>query len=242
MARLTIGQKAIRVLKLLMGLRNARVASALAGHGFTKADLDEGWERLSGLTRKRLGVRIQIRDPQLIEALDAFENKWFPIVRLSLERHFPQIATLLFLNLSQTEGIEVAVSVRTLLERLSEMKEGAAPYGAEGPEAILLLVERGFTPERVAEAELMLELVGEFSDEPEPRVSPEEEQAAEDALWTWYLEWGGIARNVVSDRRLLRNLGFLQSRRSSDDDTDDDIEDGDVGEADGALTGEQAQA
>jgi hypothetical protein len=126
------------------------------------------------------------------------------------------------------EGIEVAVSVRTLLECLGQMKAGAAPYGAEGPEAIMLLEQRGFTPERVAEAERMLEKVGDFSDDPEPTVSPEEEQAAEDDLWNWYLEWGGIARNVVSDRRLLRNLGFLQSRRSSDDSVEDDIEDDDV--------------
>jgi hypothetical protein len=74
-----------------------------------------------------------------------------------------------------------------------------------------------------------------ITSDPEPTVSPEEEQAAEDDLWNWYLEWGGIARNVVSDRRLLRNLGFLQSRRSSDDDIADEIDDDDVGETEVAF-------
>jgi hypothetical protein len=39
MARLTLGQKADRVLKLLLGLRNARIAEALSAHGFTNEDL-----------------------------------------------------------------------------------------------------------------------------------------------------------------------------------------------------------
>jgi hypothetical protein len=42
MARLTIGQKGERVLTLLLALRNVRIAAALARHGFTNKDLDEG--------------------------------------------------------------------------------------------------------------------------------------------------------------------------------------------------------
>jgi len=29
----------------------------------------------------------------------------------------------------------------------------------------------------------------------------------------WYLEWGEIARVAVTDRRLLRELGFLNAKR-----------------------------
>ena len=37
-------------------------------------------------------------------------------------------------------------------------------------------------------------------------------QAAEHALWTWYREWSGIARARITDRRLLRSMGFLRYR------------------------------
>ena len=39
MAKLTLGEKATRVLRMLMGLRNARIAAAMAAYGLTDADL-----------------------------------------------------------------------------------------------------------------------------------------------------------------------------------------------------------
>lgn len=222
MARLTIGQKAERVLKLLMGLRNPRVAAALAAHGFTEDDLREGWRLLAALTRQRLSIQVQVEDPHMMAELDAFENKWFPIVRVALERHNPQVAEQLFMNLYQTEGVEVVVSVRTFLERIAQMQQAADPYGPNGIEAWQLLQRRGLTAERVAEAQEMLQKLGTFREEPQPEPSAEEQALAEQALWSWYLEWGGIARATLSDRRLLRSLGFLQNRRSRSDEEEDD--------------------
>lgn len=224
MARLTIGQKAERVLKLLMGLRSPRVAAALATHGFTEDDLKEGWQKLAALTRQRLNVKVAVDDPRMIEELDAFENKWFPIARVSLERHYPELAAELFLNLPQTEGVEVAVSVRTFLERLEQLHEGAGPFGPTGPEAHGLLQRRGLTTERIAQAQQMLERLGTFHEEPQPDPTPEEQTVAEQDLWSWYLEWGGIARVALSDRRLLKSLGFLQTRRSRGDEEDQEEE------------------
>ncbi len=43
----------------------------------------------------------------------------------------------------------------------------------------------------------------------EPVIDP----AAEDAMWSYYLLWSAIARRAISDRRLLRQLGFLRSQR-----------------------------
>ena len=37
-------------------------------------------------------------------------------------------------------------------------------------------------------------------------------KAAEEAMWAWYLEWSTIARHAISDRNLLRALGFLCRR------------------------------
>jgi hypothetical protein len=39
------------------------------------------------------------------------------------------------------------------------------------------------------------------------------DEAAEAELWAWYLEWSTIARTVVTNRRHLRALGFLQNAR-----------------------------
>lgn len=38
----------------------------------------------------------------------------------------------------------------------------------------------------------------------------------EQALWNWHLEWSGIARVVIRDRRPLRLLGFLRTVRRPD--------------------------
>lgn len=49
-------------------------------------------------------------------------------------------------------------------------------------------------------------------------------------MWSWYLEWSRIARAVITDRRLLRDLGFLRSARpdlhgrGDNDDADDELE------------------
>lgn len=56
MAKMTIGQKAERVLRFLMGLRGPEVATALRRHGFTEADRAEGYERIRRLTDHRLAV------------------------------------------------------------------------------------------------------------------------------------------------------------------------------------------
>jgi hypothetical protein len=53
-------------------------------------------------------------------------------------------------------------------------------------------------------------------------IDPEEEAAAIGALWSWYLEWSGIARVAIKDRRVLRMLGFLRTRAAaSEEDADE---------------------
>ncbi len=151
------GEKAERVLKFLFGLRNARVTAALAPYGFTDADRDEGWDRLRALGRGKIGVtEIAASDIGVIQRLDAWENHWFPIAYTSLQLNHPAVHERLFLNLSQTEGPEVAVSVGLLLERLEQMSDPNGPYGAEGPKARNLLTKRGLKPAVIAEARALI--------------------------------------------------------------------------------------
>jgi hypothetical protein len=198
---LTIGAKAARVLDLMIGLREPRVARALAAHGFDEAEHDKGYELLRALTKGRLGV-IGGDVSKPIAALDAFENKWFPIVDAVLNAHFPESRERVFLNLVQTEGAEVVISVGTLLERLDEEP---APVKA-------LLAKRGLDAATLDAARGSIRDFRRVQDEPRHVVVDERaDAAAEAALWNWYLEWSTIARKVVTNRRLLRKLGFLKT-------------------------------
>jgi hypothetical protein len=225
MAKLSIGQKAERVLKLLLGLRNARVAEALRQYGFTENDLAEGWRRLEALTSGRLQVRGAVKqDPALLGRLDEWENRWFPIASATLRGRFPAVHEWLFLNLSQTEGPAVVISVGVFVTRINAM--AAEPsLGASGAQARELLSARGLTTDTVLAAQNLLKALG--TAEPAPLSVPldaQAQEAVEGAMWAWYLEWGEIARVAVSERNLLRELGFLKSKRPLAQEIEDEVE------------------
>lgn len=210
MALLTRGQKLVRVLKFFMGLRNPRIAEALASRGFGEKQRNEGWVLFGNLVQLRLGAPAATAvDPTTLAKLDEWENQWFPIIEATLRRNFPALCDKVFLNLTQAEGTAVIVTVSTMLDRVCKMTDGS--YAADGPAARDLLTERGFTPAVVGEGAALLDrLKGVATTEP-PNLDEiqEQDQKAEDDLWGWYLEWSQIARAVIKKRPLLRQLGFL---------------------------------
>src|SRR5688500_10283966 len=120
--RLSLGDKTARVIRFLLGVRNPRIATALAGYGFKSADMEEGWKLINDLGRGKLAVLpTGPRDMETLLQLDAWENQWFPIAQATLDRRFPALSARFFLNLVQTEGPEVAISVRTFVERYDEL-------------------------------------------------------------------------------------------------------------------------
>ena len=220
---LPVGEKAARVMKMLMGMRNPRIASAMAAYGFTEADLQEGWTLLNAVGRVKLDAHTPAADTSTLQKLDEWENRWFPIVAATLERRFPAVHAQIFKNLSQTEGPAVAVSVRTLLERLDQMKAGSGAYGAEGPKAAAVLETRGLTPAVLNQARSYLETMGKVQTV-EATMAAQDPQAlekAENDLWAWYLEWSQIARVAVTQRVLLKQMGFLPTRKSKATEEDD---------------------
>src|SRR5262245_17784846 len=104
MAKLSIGDKARRVLDFMLGARHRSVRRALGAHGFTEADLERGWVLLAALTATKLDFEPTVHDPRLITELDRWENRWFPIVEIVLRTNYPNVHDVVFLNLSQTEG------------------------------------------------------------------------------------------------------------------------------------------
>lgn len=159
--------------------------------------------------------------------LDAWENQWFPIAQAALDRRFPAVSARFFLNLVQTEGPEVAITVRTFVDRYDELVAGDQKYGAEGPKAQQLLNQRGVTPGVVADAQALLAALTQLAQPAEP-VSEAAEAAlleeAEAAMWAWYLEWSKIARIAIKQRLLLKELGFLANGRRGGGDEEDDVE------------------
>ena len=202
MAKMTLGQKAVRTLQFLMGLRHPAAGAALAAHGFDEAELDRGFGHIKYLLYGRLRTVDVTRDQNLVAALDEWENKWFPIVSATLASNHPAVHEVVFRNLTQTTGIEVIITVHTLIERVE-----AQPAAVRE-----LLGKRGLTAEVIAEGKALVEQVGKFAKNPDgATIDAEADAIGERALWAWYLEWSSIARTVISDRRLLRGMGFLRA-------------------------------
>src|SRR5690606_6857744 len=142
-----------------------------------------------------------------------------------LRTNFPDVHAVVFRNLTQTEGVEVVASVSTLLSRLDLVVQPAPDggMGERGQAAVRRLVERGVSESVTNSAR---DLLGRVGTSPEPDLlepeSPDSAQEAEEALWNWYLEWSGIARIAIRNRRLLRALGFLRTVRRPDG-TEEDV-------------------
>jgi hypothetical protein len=230
--KLTVGQKASRVLKLLLGLRKPRVVEALRQYGFNETDLSEGWAHLQALTTGRLEQRNPApQDPTLLAQLDAWENRWFPVASATLRARFPKAHEQLFLNIAQTEGAEVILSVGTFLQRLDKLASDPQ-LGQEGKDARALLEQRGLNATTVGEAHGLLERLGSLEPPREPApFDAAAQERAETAMWNWYLEWGEIARVAIRDRRLLRELGFLASRRTLREEVEDEANEAEDDEA-----------
>jgi hypothetical protein len=126
------------------------------------------------------------------------------------------VSARFFLNLSQTEGPAVAISVRTFVDRYDELAAGADKFGAEVGNAHELLKRRGVTATAVGEAKALLTQLTHVGESAGLIGDQEQEaalDAAESAMWAWYLEWSKIARIAIKERALLRQLGFLAARR-----------------------------
>jgi hypothetical protein len=201
-----------------MGVRHPEVAEVLAAHGLTDEALDEGWRLLRALTENRVPTHRgqPARSPELVAALDEWENRWLPIAEASLTRHEPDVSQWLFENLSRQSGPEVILSVHLFTTRVRQLEQGVDTLGDAAPRARALLAARGLTEDELAFAEGQLARLGNIATKSMPlpdAPTREDQQAAEDAMWAWYLEWSAVARATIRDGNLLRVLGFNPNRR-----------------------------
>jgi len=215
--RLTIRQKAERALSLLLGLRHPEVAEVLAQSGFEQADIDDGFERIKALTSGTLERRAprESSSQGTLAQLDAWENRWFPVIDASLKARHPQAHEWLVGRLRQASGILLAPTMMMLVERLVALPEEPS-LGAEGKAARALLEKRGLTAAVLQEAvELTEGLRRPESSRPHVAPDVEGQRKAEAALWAWYLEWSTIARAGIKDKRLLRECGLSAGKKAA---------------------------
>lgn len=203
MARLTDKQRLQRVVDFLTGLHHPDVRTALATRGFTSAEAKEGFRLLrAAIEAFHSASGAPPAPPDTLTLLDTWENRWLPIARAALSRHFPDLAKSVFVNISQTSGPGLVVTLPALLERIKALETGSAKH----QRARALLAQRGLTDAVIVEAQALLgELAQAPAAEPEP---PRLREPTLDALWSWYLEWSQTARATLEDPKLIRVLGF----------------------------------
>jgi hypothetical protein len=222
--RLSNSQKSERVVRFLRNATRPEVAQALAAHGFSQADWEEGWQKLQAAAGRWLPPGPDAAGhPSIIPELDAWENRWFPVAEAALRHRHPAVADKVFLNLGQASGLAVVITVSTFVQRLRALEQEAT-----ASEALALLRKRGLTEQVLGHAETLLDGLGDVA--PSSLIADAyaaelaRREPAEAALWAWYLEWAKIARNTIHDRNLLRVLGVVRPSAKSDPlpETDED--------------------
>ena len=210
MAKLRFGTKAAKTANLLVGLRKASVAQQLRPFGLTALTLDFGWKLFADVTDLRWEKVLSkpTRRADVVTEADAFEDEWVPVIKIVLQAHYPQIADKLFAELVRTEGKAAAISVHVLLERLEAMKTGESPFGEEGKNAYEYLQTRGLSDDIVSGAKNGISRLKSVQEEKVVVFDEVALQKAEAAMWSFYLEWSAIARHVIKDGNILRELGF----------------------------------
>jgi hypothetical protein len=86
-----------------------------------------------------------------------------------------------------------------------------------------VLAARGLTPAVINGARALLETVGTIAPHDDiASIEQDQEQLAksETALWAWYLEWSQIARIAVTQRALLKQMGFVVTHAKADNTAD----------------------
>ncbi|MBW2734845.1 MAG: hypothetical protein JRH20_20855, partial [Deltaproteobacteria bacterium] len=76
-----------RVMQFLHGLQRGEIAEILRQHGFDEAELDKAWRLIRAAVMDELppAPLTPLLPRKEFKELDAWENKWFPIVRATLD-------------------------------------------------------------------------------------------------------------------------------------------------------------
>lgn len=209
--KLSSSEKSERVLRFLLGLRNPRIATALARYGFSQADLDDGWRLLAQLGSGKLPAIEGLPErSKVLAELQDWGRQWLPVASATLQHRFPHVADEFLMKAGDRRAPRVLVAVvDEIVTRLDAWFQNRGLYGREGEQALSVLESRGLNAETNSRARTLIASLKNAGSEPEWLLAQKEAQAHADAtLWCWYLEWSRIARVAIKERALLRQLGF----------------------------------
>lgn len=210
MSKKRMNQKLMKAGRLLVGMRDPRIAPFLKPFGCTSKTLEDAWQLFLKASEVQLNLAVMKRPvaENSWAELDRFEARWAPVAKIVLQAQYPAMAEALFAGLESGERQSSVASVAVFLDRLEAMAAGEAPFGSDGPLAREYLRTRGLLDEVVASAlaeRQRVQTLGE-ADPVSPDRAPAKE--AEAAIWAFYLEWSALARHAIKDGNLLRILGF----------------------------------
>lgn len=212
----TFNKRLIKAYQFYRGARQELHLKQLAAVGFSEKELDEGGQ----LIRRAFDLLGERRFPRMTDAgllkrLDEYQSLWFPRVRATLERNYPELANLFFAELVQLGEGQSPISVGEFLATLARLGNGETPFGDTGIEARALLAERTLTPEVEAEGNALLKEWNGPAKVPATPVLTAEIEKAVASAWKWRVEWADYARTVITSRNSLRELGIGRKIRKS---------------------------
>jgi hypothetical protein len=229
-----------RALRLLTTIQQPGYMRLARQEGYTAEEHKLGlelWKRASGIDRPLDHLFLRTAsvvlsgsvEQQLLQELDAFENKWFSRTRAIIRRAVPverrdAFESAFFADLKQQPlGPKVVGSVTAFLARVEGLEKSEQ---AEAGAVRNMLRARGLGDAKIANVRKLIDDLGSV----EPPVVPGDVQAARradaeqrsalDDLKAWYRDWGTTFRTVFSHRDLVR-LGLITFDRAGVTEEDD---------------------
>jgi hypothetical protein len=226
-------QKLGKCQRLLVNMQNSEIATFAMEFGYDSNEHKQGWalwETAAGAKRplnhflshqlleKSQGEISSTK--RLINELDEFENKWFPITRRTLARfveapHKEVFLEGFFQDMPQVpRGPMVVGSVTKFMQRLADLKTNKTPGASKAYES---LVRKGLNEKLQKAIQGILKEAGQVSKTTlaSTPVSVEELEKAEKAqlqayeeLMLWYQDWFTVFRSSLP-YRMQRSLGLI---------------------------------
>jgi len=183
-----------------------RVLARLAEFGFAAADRTQGWELLRALGMAQSAPVSTAASNAAPDGLDAWRRRWVRVASVSLLQDFPRVHDKIFAGIKDSKQPAFA-AVSVFLDRIAKLEQAR---DASSRDALAKLRRRGLSDARIAEARRLLTDLKAAATRLTPKLDERRAvlQAAEAALWKYYVEWSEVARAVIKDPRLLQRLGF----------------------------------
>jgi hypothetical protein len=224
-----------RVMRFLVTIQSPEYLRKARREGYSSEEHREGWRLWKLAAGEHMPLEYWFAEQAagtaampslgLLQAIDAFENTWFPRTRAIIRRVVPRekrdaFEAAFFRELTQQPlGPAVVGSVRTFLQRVDALATSEQP-GAR--EVHATLVARGLDARRVAEVRAQLRQLEEgLATRPsgltvDPRAIAEaqaQQQEAVEQLHDWFTDWSTTLRPMFGARDQV-SLGLATIKRS----------------------------